>query len=98
MQWAREERVREELARHSDDFELRPGGLTLEFASADEALDRLFEGFRSLAWSPQRAELRRLAEQLVAETTRAEQGPVKLRATYVMAVARRRPEEARLPY
>ncbi len=98
MDWAREDRLRGALERHSDDFELRPGGLTLSFASHDEALARLFGAFRPLAWSPREDELRRHAAQIVAATAGGDAGAVTLRATYVMAVARHRPEEAVLPY
>lgn len=91
LAWAADERLRAELARHSDDFELRPGGLTLSFASRDEALDRMFAALRPLAWSPSEPELRRRAVQIVDVEAGAGVGPVKLRATYVKAVAGRRP-------
>ena len=86
MAWSREEELREQLARHSDDFELRPGGLTLAFASQEEALDTLFASLRPLAWAPDVPRLRALAAGIVG----GDGGPVKLRATYVTAVARRR--------
>lgn len=91
MDWGREERLRRELERHSDAFELRPGGLTLTFASRDEALDRLFASLRPLAWCRQADELRRLAAQIVAGETGSAGGAVALRATYVEVLAERRP-------
>jgi SAM-dependent methyltransferase len=87
MDWGRDERLRAELGRHSDDFELRPGGLTLSFASGAEAVEHLFASLRPLAWSPSRPEL----ELRAAEIVGAGEGAVELRATYVMAVAQRRP-------
>ncbi|MEA2157116.1 MAG: hypothetical protein QOE11_3256 [Solirubrobacteraceae bacterium] len=90
MDWSREERLREELSRHSDDFELRPGGLTLSFASREEASQRLFASFRPLAWATRQHELRDLAAPVIDELARDADGRVTLRATYVMAVARRR--------
>lgn len=86
LDWGRRERLRAELARHSDDFELRQEGLTLKFASREEALDRLFAALRPLAWAPRAPELRARA----AEIAGPDSGPVSLRATYVMAVAERR--------
>jgi SAM-dependent methyltransferase len=87
MQWSGDERLRAQLARHSDDFELRPGGLTLTFASSSEAVERLFASLRPLAWSPSRPEL----ELQAAEIMGSDAGGVELRATYVMVVAQRRP-------
>jgi SAM-dependent methyltransferase len=88
LAWGRDARLREELARHSDDFELRPGGLPLTFASAREALDTLFWSLRPLAWASDQARLRQLAAEIVGE---AAGGAVELRATYVTVLARRRP-------
>jgi SAM-dependent methyltransferase len=85
--WGRDERLRHELERHSDDFELRRLGLTLEFGSADEALDTLTAALRPLAWAREPDALRRDARAIVGEGD----GPVTLRATYAMALARRRP-------
>jgi SAM-dependent methyltransferase len=87
ISWGRDVRLREVLARHSDDFELRPGGLTLTFASPDEALDTLFASLRPLAWASDPPQLRRLAAAIVGEA----EGAVELRATYVTVLARRRP-------
>jgi SAM-dependent methyltransferase len=85
--WCSEEYLRMELERHSDDVELAPQELALSFASRDEALDRLFAALRPLAWAPDQAALRAAAAPLAG----GDEGPVDLRATYVMAVARRRP-------
>jgi SAM-dependent methyltransferase len=90
LEWGREERLRTELDRHSDDYELRPGGLTLSFGSRGEALDRLFAALRPLAWAPRVPELRLRAEAIVDGLTGDGQGAPALRATYVTVVARPR--------
>jgi SAM-dependent methyltransferase len=87
MAWGREERLRSEVERHSDDFELRSLGLTLEFDSAEEALATLTASLRPLAWAPNPEALRRHGREIVGDA----EGPVQLRATYLMALARRRP-------
>jgi SAM-dependent methyltransferase len=87
LAWSRDERLRSELERHSDDFELRSLGLTLEFDSPDEALDTLLASLRPLAWASDPAALRREARAIIG----GDDGPVELRATYLMALARRRP-------
>ena len=84
--WCSESYLRMELERHSDDVELHPQELLLAFASRDEALDRLFAALRPLAWAPDQAELRAAAAPLIG----GDEGPVELRATYVVAVAHRR--------
>jgi SAM-dependent methyltransferase len=86
MSWGRDAALREALARHSDDFELRPEGLTLAFPSSEAALDTLFASLRPLAWASDAALLRRHAAEIVGDAA----GAVELRATYVMALARRR--------
>jgi SAM-dependent methyltransferase len=86
LAWGREDRLRGELERHSDDFELRPGGLTLNFDSREAALDALFMSLRPLAWARDQPALRELAAELIGPP----QGPVSLRATYVMVVAEAR--------
>jgi len=90
LRWGEDGLLREVLAAHSDDVQLRPGELMLAFASRDEAIDELFAAFRQLAWAPGQAELRESAEAMIDGLAGAEPGPVELRATYVMAVARRR--------
>lgn len=90
MDWGSEAYLRHELGRHSDDIDLRPGELTMTFGSRDEAVDRLFAAFRPLAWAPRRPELRTLASEIIEEQAGEDPGDVALRATYVMAVARRR--------
>ena len=78
--------LRHELERHSDEVEVLPAELRLAFDSRDEALDRLFAAFRPLAWAADQAELRAAAAPLTGD----DEGPVDLRATYVMAIAHRR--------
>jgi SAM-dependent methyltransferase len=90
MSWGRVDALREALEPYSDEFELRPGGLTLRFTSSDEALDALFGALRPLAWAPRKPELRTRAAEIVAEAADVYPGAVTLRATYVMAVARTR--------
>lgn len=91
MDWGSEAYLRHELGCHSDDIELRADDLTMTFASRGEAVDRLFAAFRPLAWAPRQPELRALAAGIVDELAVQDPGGVALRATYVMAVARRRP-------
>jgi SAM-dependent methyltransferase len=86
LDWCSEAYLRHELERHSDDVELLAQELTLAFGSRDEALDRLFGALRPLAWARDQLELRAAAAPLAG----GDHGPVELRATYVMAVARRR--------
>jgi SAM-dependent methyltransferase len=88
--WGSEEYLRMELERHSDDVQLHAHELPLSFASRDEALQRLFAAFRPLAWAPRRPELEELAAAIIGAPAAGDAGPVELRATYVMAVARRR--------
>ncbi len=91
MEWGAGELLRTELRRHADDYELRPGDLALTFASAEDAVERLFAALRPLAWSPRRPELRALALEIVDGLAGGDPGPVALRATYVTAIAERRP-------
>jgi SAM-dependent methyltransferase len=90
MDWGSEAYLRHELGRHSDDIELHAEELTMTFASRDEALQRLFAAFRPLAWAPEQAELRGQAAAIIDQLAGEDRGDVALRATYVMAVARRR--------
>ncbi|HUR87225.1 MAG TPA: methyltransferase domain-containing protein [Solirubrobacteraceae bacterium] len=92
MEWARDELLRPELQRHADDYELRQGDLPLTFASAEEAVQRLSAALRPLAWAPRQPELRELALEIVDGLAGGDPGPVALRATYVMAIAERRPQ------
>ena len=79
-----------ELERRGDDVQLHPEELALTFASPDEALQRLFAAFRPLAWAPRRPELEALAVPIIGAPAAGDAGAVQLRATYVVAVARRR--------
>jgi SAM-dependent methyltransferase len=90
LDWCSAEYLRHELEHHSDDVELRPQELTMTFASVEDAVDRLFAAFRPLAWAPDQSELRRQAAEIVTELAGEDAGAVAPRATYVMAVARRR--------
>lgn len=94
LAWGREERLRQELDRHSDAFELRPLELTLRFGSREEAVERLFGALGPLAVAPRQPELRERARAIVDALAGDEPGPVALRAPYLMAVAERRA----LPY
>jgi SAM-dependent methyltransferase len=90
LDWGGDELLRAELGRHGDDVQLLPAQLLLTFASRDEALQRLFAALRPLAWAPRRPELEERAATIVDELAAGGAGRVELRATYVMAVARRR--------
>ena len=90
MEWARADVLRSEVARHCSDYELRPADLPLTFASAEDAVQRLFAALRPLAWSPRQPELRELALEIIDGLAGGDPGPVALRATYVMAIAERR--------
>jgi SAM-dependent methyltransferase len=90
MDWGSGAYLRHEISRHSDWIELLPEDLMMTFGSREEAVERLFAAFRPLAWAPDQAELRRLAEPIIDELASADAAGVVLRATYVMVVARRR--------
>jgi SAM-dependent methyltransferase len=91
LDWSSVEYLRHELQRHSDDIELRPQELTMTFGSCEQAVQRLFAALRPLAWAPDRPALEQLAAAIIDDLAGAEPGAVELRATYVMAVAQRRP-------
>jgi SAM-dependent methyltransferase len=90
LDWCSEGYVRHELERRSDDVELAPQELTMTFDSREQAVDVLLGVFRPLAWAPRQPELRAAAAALVGEATAGDEWPVELRATYLVAVARRR--------
>jgi SAM-dependent methyltransferase len=90
LEWGRDEHLRAALGRHSDDVQLRPEELLLTFASRAEAVQGLFAALRPLAWAPRRPDLEARAAAIIDELAARDEGRVELRATYVMAVARRR--------
>lgn len=90
LAWGREERLRQELDRHTEAAELRPLELELRFGSCEEAAERLCAALGPLAAAPRKAELQARARALVDELATPSEGGVTLRARYLVAVAERR--------
>jgi SAM-dependent methyltransferase len=90
LAWGREERLRQELDRHSDDATIAHASLPLRFASCEDALRRLMDALGPLGAAPRQAVLRERARTLVGElAVRGEHG-VTLEARHLVVRASRR--------
>lgn len=91
LAWGREERLRQELDRHSEDVRLTRGTLTCGFESCEQAAQRLVAALPPLACAPDRAELRARVMDIVEPPGVVQTAGVSLEASYVLAVATRAP-------
>ena len=93
LAWGREERLRQELERHSDDATIQQAALTLRFESCDDALRRLMRALGPLAAAPRQAALREQARAIADELAVDDGDGVTLGARYLVVRASRRSRE-----
>ncbi len=88
LTWGREERLRQELEIHSPTAQTEPARVRFEFASAEEATDRLLGGIGPLAAMPSDG-LREEARAIVADLAGSASGTVRLSAGCLVALGQR---------
>ena len=91
LAWGREERLRQELERHSDDIRLEHARLTWRMASCEQAAERLVGALGPLAAAPRQPELRAQALEIVRAATVEQAEGVVLEASYLLAMGARAP-------
>ncbi len=91
LAWGREERLRQELERHSENVCLERADLEWHMDSCERAVDRLIGALGPLAVAPRQTELRARAQEIVREVAEERAGGVVLQAGYVLARATRAP-------
>jgi len=91
LAWGRDERLRQELERHSADARLTRGTLTCRFESCEQAARRLIAALGPLAAAPRQAELHACVLGVVEPLAVEEGDGVSVEASYLLAEATRAP-------
>lgn len=90
LAWGREERLRQELERHSDDASMQQASAPLRFRSCDDAVQRLMRALGPLAVAPGRAQLTERAAAIVDELAVCDPAGMTLHARHLVVRATRR--------
>ena len=88
---AREERLRQKLARHSEDALLQRAELTCRFESVEQAVEHLVGALGPLLAAPRQPDLRTGVGEIVEQLAAQDDEGVVLQASYLLAEATRAP-------
>jgi len=91
LAWGREERLRQELARHSEDALLQRAEFTCRFETVEQAVEHLVGALGPLLAAPRQPDLRTGVGEIVEQLAAQDEEGVVLQASYLLAEATRAP-------